>query len=194
MSKIPVEKERRDLLLEEYKLCHAGYLTRDQMAQDEFTRIIRLFSLLLTMVVALNVLVRISTVLSAVLTLLIGVTGLFAMFAMLVDLQSTSSAKICLRQRSLEIEGEIGDDATFKLWRCVDTRTKFREERMIKGHETEARAADQAANQHARDRREPESDWFINVARAVLVVWLMTFSALALYGDDLQLTKGIPGT
>jgi hypothetical protein len=173
------EKANIELLKMEYELCHAGYNSRDFMTQDEFGKVVQSFSIFLTVLLAISIFVKVSFVLHLLLCVTIGTAGLLAMVAQLLDIESNSSCKVALRERSLQIERELESSAdggdTIQFWSVIEGRKKHKEENLFKGKSGEA-----------KDREEVEGDLFITSSRILIAIWVLFVSAIIIWGSSLQ--------
>ena len=88
------DQDEMEWLKLDYQMCHAGYNSRDQITEDEFSKLVQVFSIFLTVIVAVNVFVKVNTFLHIVLCIVIGVSGFLSMISFLIDLESASSCKI----------------------------------------------------------------------------------------------------
>lgn len=120
-----------DLRLIEYQNCLMGYHYRDTNVPAMYFRMIQTFSILLTVILGIHLFAELSAMLYLVLTISLGLIGVIVMVTMLVDIQSSLSAKVALRERAMSLEKEIAPKI-LSYWKLINTRRKFSEEAIIK--------------------------------------------------------------
>lgn len=170
-----MENDKMELLKIEYQMCHNGYNSRDQMTQDEFSKLVQTFSIFLTVLLAINIFIKVSLLLHVLCSITIGVAGLLSMVAQLLDIESNSSCKVALRKRCTEIEDTISKERVFQYWKVLENRTKYREEELFKGKSGQV-----------RDREETEGDLFINSSRILIVIWLIIVLNMVIWGRSIE--------
>ena len=152
MSDKSQKLENKDVikLLElDYKVCHEGYNSRDQMANGIFFKLIQLFwlySVLIFFVHKYSYTIIDSDMIKPenahlIACLVVGLAGFLSMFSLLLILESVSSCKTALRGRCSDIEEMLNDKAKvkdckkvgLKYWHVIKYRHKFYFDGLIKG-------------------------------------------------------------
>lgn len=172
--------EKINFLITEYQQCNRGYAFRDQLAHNACRGIIQTFSVFLTLLLAATVFIEVSRSAHISLCIILGFIGLLSMFTLLLDLESTASCKVALRERCLEIESEVGSPNMFKMWSVIERRGKFFEERLFKGDPANA-------DSRIKDRPEPEYGLFVVAARVVVLLWILLVISVAKWGPSIRL-------
>lgn len=101
------------------------------------------------------------------------------MCTLLLDLESTASSKVALRNRCFEIECELKTLGGPKIWESIENRKKFFEEGLFKGYS-------ESEEGKAKDRREPEYDLFIWSARILILLWLIVLIVVGIWGPMMR--------
>jgi len=177
MEKNCLSPDKLELLKLEYQICHEGYNVRDQITEDEFSKLIQIFSIFLTVIFAFNLFIKIHIILHIMLCIIIGIAGCLSMVALLLDMESASSCKIALRNRCLEIEKQLVGQDIFKYWGVIEKREKYPEERFLKG-----------GSGKKKDRKETEGDLFIFSSRILIGIWVVIVFTLAICGNSIELS------
>ncbi len=163
----------------EYNACHNGYNSRDLITEDEFSKLIQIFSIFITVLLAVNVFIKIDFVLHIILCALIGVAGLVSQVALLIGLASASSCKVALRKRSIQIEKRFSElGINIKYWKKIEDRPKFWIEKKFKGDKGDK-----------KDRNETDSYYYVKSGYILIFVWILLVVLIAIFGENLQLNK-----
>lgn len=154
-----------EMLALEYRECNIGYNTRDALVQDQFYKMVQTLSIFVTVILAFRLLIKTTFLFHLVFIFLIAVTGLLALVAILSDLESNASCKIAIRKRVRQIESRLFTNKESGLWKSLETRERYPEERFIK----------QLIRNGApeRDKHEPEKGVFVVAARLLIVAWIV---------------------
>lgn len=168
-----------ELLKLEYRECQNGYNSRDKMAEDEFCKVIQVFSVFLTILVAFSVFAKVGWYSNCAVCLLIGVTGLMCLVSLLVVIESNSSCKVALRKRCGKIRERLQALVGFKLsyWDAIEQRARHWEEKKIKG------ALGVTAD---KDRTEAEQNIFVTAVRLLIFLWMVIVIAAVLRPELLR--------
>ncbi|MCG8687612.1 MAG: hypothetical protein MI892_22240 [Desulfobacterales bacterium] len=163
----------------EYNICQDGYNSRDLMAEDEFSKLIQIFSIFITVLLAVNVFIKINSALHVILCVLIGIAGLVSQLAFLIGIASVSSSKVALRKRSIQIERNLCRlGVEIKYWEKIENRQKFWIEEIFKGKKGDK-----------QDREESDSSYYVKSGYILIIIWVLLVFLLALFGENLQLNK-----
>jgi hypothetical protein len=163
---------RDEMLALEYRECNVGYNTRDALVQDQFYKMVQTLSIFVTVMLAFRLLIETTLLLHLLFIFLIAITGLLALVAIFSDLESNASCKIALRKHILHIEEQLFTNNESGLWRSLETRERYPEERIIKKL-IRKRAPD-------RDKHEPEKGVFVVAARLLIVAWIVIVITVSL--------------
>jgi hypothetical protein len=166
----------------EYQMCHAGYNSRDAITEDLFAKAVQVFSVFLTVIVAISAFVKINYNLHIFLCIIIGLAGLISMIAILIDLQSASSCKIALRKRCEVIEVMIEDMNTSNYWEVISKRERYLEEKTYKDIISKLKST--AVGTKVSD---VEGDLYIYATRTLIGLWLGLVTAMIIYGDKISI-------
>lgn len=164
----------------EYQMCHAGYNSRDAITEDLFAKAVQVFSVFLTVIVAISAFVKVNYQLHVILCVTIGLAGLISKIAILIDLQSASSCKIVLRKRCNEIEDLIEDYNTLNYWAVIRDRKRYPEERMYKNIFSKLKDSKIVVS-------DIEGDLYINATRTLIFLWFAIVTAMVIYGDKINI-------
>lgn len=175
------DQDEMEWLKLDYQMCHAGYNSRDQITEDEFSKLVQVFSIFLTVIVAVNVFVKVNTFLHIVLCIVIGVSGFLSMVSFLIDLESASSCKIALRKRCKEIEALISNGNIMQYWLSIESREKYGEEKFLKNLLSKLKSSGIV-------RSDIERDLYINAARALIILWLFIVISMVVWGSSIELS------
>lgn len=160
----------RDMLELEYRECNAGYHVRDTLVQDQFYKMVQTFSIFVTVLLAFRVLINVAPTVTPLLRLIflisMGLTGLLALFAIMLDLQSNASCKIALRKHALHVEELLFPNKESGLWRALNSRDRYTEERIIKRIVKDNPKSD-------KNKHEPEKGFFVIAARLLVILWVI---------------------
>ncbi|MBW1796202.1 MAG: hypothetical protein JRJ38_17580 [Deltaproteobacteria bacterium] len=167
-----------NILMIEYQMCHDGYNSRDQITQDEFSKLVQTFSIFFTVLFAINIFVKVNPFLHILIIVIIGIAGLLSMMALFLDIQSSSSCKVALRERCIEIEKTISKEKILCYWDKVEKRSRYPEERFFK------RIMSPIAG-----RRESQVDIFINASRALILLWIFILFAVIIWGNSIEFSQ-----
>jgi len=163
-----------ELLKLEYRECQAGYNSRDDMTEDEFCKVVQLFWLFVTIILALNVFTTIGRFFHCAVCIIIGVAGLFCLLSLLVSIESNASCNVALRQRCKKIEDRLCDLVGFKLqyWQVIDERDKYLEEELVKGR----------FGAKVGGEKERERSIFVNTVRLLILLWIVIVAVAVVRG------------
>ena len=164
-SKPAHQSSSHELLALEYRECNIGYNTRDALVQDQFYKMVQTLSIFVTVLLAFRLLIQTTLLLHLLFVFLIAITGLFALVAIFSDLESNASCKIALRKHIRHIEEQLFADNESGLWRSLEIRERYPEERIIKQLIRK--------NAYDRDKHEPEKGVFVVAARFLIVAWIV---------------------
>ena len=180
-----MEPPNSELLFKEYQECNSGYAYRDQLTNECCRGIIQTFSVFLTILLATTVFIEVDRGIHIVFCIVIGIASLFSMGTLLLDLESTTSSKVALRSRSVEIESKLKSVGGPKVWDIIDNRKKFFEEGLFKGHSDSEKG-------RAKDRREPEYDLLIWSTRILVLLWIIILIIIVIWGPTMRLAMTTP--
>lgn len=172
------EEREFQLAVLDYQMCQNGYNSRDQITEDEFSKLVQVFSVFLTVIVALNVFIKVSTVLHIILCFSIGLSGLLSMVAFLIDLESASSCKIALRKRCEDIELMYKHHNALKYWDSISNRNKYDEEKFLKKLLA-------GLKKRGVMKSDIEGDLYINASRALILLWITIVISIAIWGNSI---------
>jgi hypothetical protein len=162
-----------DALILEYRECNTSYNARDNLVQGQFHKIAQTFSIFVTLLLAFRVFINADLAFRLIFLLTMGFTGLLSLVAIMSDLQSNASCKIAIRRRARQIEDLLFPDREFGLWRTIEGRGKYPEERIIKRIIQGRRAS-------LSDSNEPEKGVFVVAARLVILLYILIVVAVAI--------------
>jgi len=180
MSNGDVNKIKNDWLRLEYEMCQIGYNSRDVITEDLFAKVIQVFSIFLTVMVAISAFVKISYGLHVFLCAIIGIAGLISKVALLIDLQSASSCKIVLRNRCVQIEDMHNDDNAMHYWKEIAERERYYEEGMYKRIFKKIRSNKIITS-------DIEGDLYIIATRILIIFWIGIVATMILFGDTFSM-------
>lgn len=175
----------QELLLNEYQECNCAYAYRDQLTNECCRGIVQTFSIFLTILLATTVFIEVGRGIHIAFCIVIGIASLFSMGTMLLNLESTASCKIALRNRSIEIENSLNSIGGPKIWERIDNRGKFFEEGLFKGQPG-------CEKGRVKDRLEPEYDLFTWAARLLIFLWLVVLIVVAVWGPTMKIATFTP--
>jgi hypothetical protein len=175
----------QELLLNEYQECNCAYAYRDQLTNECCRGIVQTFSVFLTILLATTFFIEVGRYIHIAFCVVIGIASLFSMGTMLLNLESTASCKIALRNRSIEIENTLNSMGGPKIWERIDNRSKFFEERLFKGQPG-------CEKGRVKDRLEPEYDMFTWAARLLIFLWLVVLIVVAIWGPKMETATFVP--
>ena len=167
-----------NILMIDYQMCHDGYNSRDQITQDEFSKLVQTFSIFFTVLFAINIFVKVNPFLHILISFIIGIAGLLSMMALFLDIQFSSSCKVALRERCIEIEKTISKKNILCYWDKVEKRFRYPEERFFK-----------RIMRPIAGRMESQVDIFINASRALILLWIFIVFAIIIRGNSIEVTK-----
>ncbi len=159
-----------DLLKLDYQSCLNGYSYRDQLVADNFFKLVQVFSIFLTILLGILIFAKVHVMLHILLCIVLGLSGLIAMYSLLIDIASTSSSKIAIRKRSLEIEKKIGN-GVIEYWDTIEKRKKYNIEIFLKGKSGQK-----------KDREEKESAVFLYVSKILMSIYILIILFMIYYG------------
>lgn len=113
----------------DYQQCLDGYHVRDQMVQDEFSKVSQLFFLFAGLLLFSTQVLKTSFWLGLSVHVILCLVGLVAMAALLADMQANASCKAALRRRCTE----LGEQLRRSYWPTIRDRQKYGFERCMKG-------------------------------------------------------------
>lgn len=153
-----------ELLKLEYRECQSGYNSRDNMTEDEFCKVVQMFGVFVTILLAFNVFSKIGRFFHCVVCITIGVAGFFCLLSLLISIESNASCNVALRQRCRKIEDRLFDLVGVKLqyWGVIDERKKHIEEKLVKG------GLSAIAGSEVKER---ERSIFVNTVRLLIFLW-----------------------
>ena len=160
-----------DLLINEYKICHDGYISRDGLVPTVFTQMLRTFILLVAFVAASKILSSSHMSVGIFLYLLVFVMGFTCLFAYAVNIEAKASTKKALRIRMVDIELAFVDkELPLNYWKSVVTRKKSWIENIYK------------IKQDERNESGSASNFFVFSAWLLVFVWVL-LAAVMFFGD-----------
>ncbi len=177
------DRKRREMLQLEYCECNGGYQARDTLVQDQFYKMVQCFSIFVTVLLAFRVVINVAPPIAPTVSptisqaertsfiILMGVTGLIALFAIMSDLQSNASCKIAIRKRARCIEELLFPNQEAGLWRAIDHRDRYTEESIIKRLVRSDGKSD-------KNKHEPEKGVFVVAARLLILLWVIIVAAV----------------
>jgi len=167
-------------LLIEYEQCNAGYNSRDLIAGDEFSKLIESFFYFLALLLAINILSLTNNYLRIFFCITIGTLGFISFLSLTLDIEGASSCKVALRNRALEIEDTFSHSNTPILWKSIEDRSKFFEERGLKKKKS-------GGEKKKKTEKETEGDLFIIAGRIFIVLWTVIVIVIAMLGTVVTL-------
>jgi hypothetical protein len=166
-------------LLIEYEQCNQGYNSRDVIAGDEFSKLIESFFYFLALLLAINVLSTMNNYLRIFFCSMMGILGFISFLSLLLDIEGASSCKVALRHRALEIEDIFSHSNTPLLWKSIEDRSKFFEERGLKKKSE--------AEKKKKTEKETEGDLFIMGGRIFIALWIIIVIVISILGGTIKL-------
>ena len=169
------------LLRLEYSECQAGYNSRDKMVPDEVNHVGLIFAALSAVLIfAANLLQAQSSAWFYLVTIVVGIFGLFLLLGFLTDIQSNLSCKRALRKRSKEIEGLLSPERgianlnpSLSIWRyAIPKRDEFWEEKKLK-------------RVFSKVLPEGEGDYFVWAVRFAIILWGALVVLSIVYGPKI---------
>ncbi len=150
------------VMLEEYKVCQDGYMTRDGLVPSEFSDMLRTFFTLLAISAAFKVLMSYEPRFGSVLFLLTATIGVCCLFAFAVNIEAKASSKRALRKRMVEIE-EYFQTKSLKLeyWKSIVQREKY----WIESHYKDQKGE--------RNEKGSAARFFVYASRFLVIVWVV---------------------
>lgn len=183
--KVPSEPlEPVERLLAEYHQCNEGYNSRDYIAQDEFSKLIQSFSILLAILLGVNLFGQINPTLRLFIAGTLGLLGLFVFVSMLLDIEGACSCKVALRRRAQEIEEAIPGDVP-EIWNIIDSRDRFFEEGPMKKRIKRVKKKGVIRPEIRETERETEGILFVNASRLVVILWILIVIAVMIWGGKI---------
>jgi ADP-ribose pyrophosphatase YjhB (NUDIX family) len=167
----------RSRLLEEYRQCQSGYQYRDAMTQDEFVKIVQLFSVLFALLAATSFLGAIHLWLLFAIRLTLCAAGTLGILALLIDLEANASCKGALRKRGVTLERLLG----IEYWTWIGGRRMFAEESYAKRF----LAWVENWGQRRCVGEGSVTTVFVCVGRVLCLMWFVASMAAALIGPTL---------
>lgn len=130
-----------EVLLAEYQACNNGYNSRDAIVFHEFSVIVAIFSGLILSLIYITKEIDSESLLFSIYAV-IGLVGLLSLLGITIDMQSTHSCKVSIRNRIVEIENELNYKNLFnekgsksiRLWSIAieKRKTKYMLEKLSK--------------------------------------------------------------
>ncbi len=135
-------------LLAEYAACNEGYNSRDLIVFTEFSVLVAIFSGLIAAMTYVSD--KLPRELLSVTIFILGILGILSILGISVDMQSTHSSKVAIRDRMIQIESDISKNGGLSgkkvevliLWRkTIKYRDEYKYllEKMFKSGDREGR-------------------------------------------------------